>query len=68
MGKVKRWWMEKQENAYEEAQSRLRLSMTARANVRPMAYPLEARIVELAFTSKTRSNKGYHRSTSTCWY
>ncbi len=33
---------------YEEAQSRLRLSMTCKSMVRPLPYPLQARIVELA--------------------
>ena len=33
---------------YEEAQSRLRLSMTCKSMVRPLSYPLQARIVELA--------------------
>ncbi len=33
---------------YEEAQSRCRLSMLCKAMVRPLKYPLQARIVELA--------------------
>ena len=37
---------------YEEAQSRCRLSMTCKAMVRPLSYPLQARIVELAFGSR----------------
>ena len=32
---------------YEEAQSRLRMSMLCKDCVRPLAYPLSARIVEL---------------------
>ena len=39
-------WLAQQ--AYEECQSRLRLSCACRANVRPLAYPLQARIVELS--------------------
>ena len=33
--------------SYEEAQSRLRLSMTCSGLVRPLSYPLYPRIVEL---------------------
>ena len=33
---------------YEEAQSRCRLSMTCKSMIRPVPYPLQARIVELA--------------------
>ena len=33
---------------YEEAQSRLRMSMLCRGSVRPLVYPLSLRIVELA--------------------
>ena len=35
---------------YEEAQSRLRMSMLCRDCVRPLVYPLFTRIVELAQT------------------
>ena len=35
---------------YEEAQSRLRMSMLCRDCVRPLVYPLSLRIVELAQT------------------
>ena len=34
--------------AYEEAQSRLRLSMTCTELVRPLSYELHVRILELA--------------------
>ena len=36
------------EASYEACQSRLRLSMTCRSFVRPLAYPLELRILEAA--------------------
>ncbi len=42
------WREEAQSTAsYEEAQSRLRLSMLCKATVRPIGYPFAARIVEL---------------------
>ena len=41
-------WLPGFVTGYEEAQSRLRLSMTCRDMMRPLTYPLEARIVELA--------------------
>ena len=34
--------------SYEACQSRLRFSMTCRSLVRPLAYPLELRIIEAA--------------------
>ena len=36
------------ERAYEEAQSRLRLSMICKDMVRPLTYDLHVRILELA--------------------
>jgi len=44
---------------YEEAQSRLRLSMTCKSMVRPLAYPLQARIVELAGAFRSPAFKGW---------
>ena len=35
-------------HAYEEAQSRLRLSCTCKEMTRPLTYPLTSRILELA--------------------
>ena len=37
---------------YEEAQSRLRMSMLCKDCVRPLAYPLSARIVELSILTR----------------
>ncbi len=52
MGDVKHLCMEfieaSYEASYEEAQSRLRLSTLCKACVRPLAYSLFPRIVELA--------------------
>ena len=46
------WMREREEQefmrGYEEAQSRLRLSMTCKEMVRPLTHPLLPRIVELA--------------------
>ncbi len=42
---------QEEEACYEEAQSRLRLSMTCSDLVRPLGYPLFPRIVELALRS-----------------
>ena len=49
------WMREREEReeqeftrGYEEAQSRLRLSMTCKEMVRPLTHPLLPRIVELA--------------------
>ena len=39
---------------YEEAQSRLRMSMLCRDCVRPLMYPLFIRIVELAVSKTLR--------------
>ena len=36
------------EASYDEAASRLRMSTLCRAMVRPLCYPLQARIVELS--------------------
>ena len=45
-------WLEEEElkaqAAYEEAQSRLRLSCTCKGMTRPLTYPLTSRILELA--------------------
>ena len=45
-------WLEEEElkaqAAYEEAQSRLRLSCTCKEMTRPLTYPLTSRITELA--------------------
>ncbi len=38
--------------SYAEAQSRLRLSMLCKDSVRPLAYPLFLRIVELVLASR----------------
>ncbi len=40
---------------YEEAQSRLRMSMTCCAFVRPLLYPLGMRIVELALSQSLQN-------------
>ena len=48
--------MDTSDASYEQAQSRLRLSMTCRENVRPIPYPLEARIVDLAFFKNSNKN------------
>ena len=44
------WYIEwdAERAGYEEAQSRLRLSCACRANVRPLSYPLDLRILEMA--------------------
>ena len=44
---------------YVEAQSRLRLSMTCKSMVRPLAYPLQARIVELAGAFRSPAFQGW---------
>ena len=43
---------------YEEAQSRLRMSMLCRDCVRPLVYPLSLRIVELAQTRSLERRGG----------
>ena len=48
--------LERIEAEYEEAQSRLRLSMICRATVRELTYPLDWRIVELAAELAGRQN------------
>ena len=51
MGVAKQLFLEKmlyEEASYEEAQSRLRMSMLCKNCVRPLRYPLYPRIVELA--------------------
>ena len=48
--------------SYEQAQSRLRLSMTCRALVRPLDYPLPWRIVEWALLAQAmQPNTGENR-------
>ena len=50
---------------YEEAQSRLRMSMLCRDCVRPLVYPLSLRIVELAQTrslGRRGDIKNFHSS------
>ena len=46
---------------YEEAQSRLRMSMLCRDCVRPLVYPLSLRIVELAQTRSLGRRGGYKK-------
>ena len=43
---------------YEEAQSRLRMSMLCRGSVRPLVYPLSLRIVELAQRVRLGEKRG----------
>ena len=42
------WWFILENASYEEAQSRLRLSMLCKATLRPIGYSFAARIVELS--------------------
>ena len=54
MGKMGRLFLEEMEASYEEAQSRLRLSMLCKGCVRPLDYPLYPRIIELVHAYKER--------------
>ena len=54
MGMFSRLFLEEMEASYEEAQSRLRLSMLCKGCVRPLDYPLHPRIVELVHACKER--------------
>ena len=54
MGMFSRLIVEEMEASYDEAQSRLRLSMLCKGCVRPRDYPLYPRLIELIHAYKKR--------------